>query len=63
MCACNGAVAALRYREPWLVHLQVLTRYRGLGLTTLEEHVLVQEQHHGVVGPGGSQRGHRGSME
>ena len=52
MCACSGAEAALKGRELWLVHLQVLARYGGLGLTTLEEHVLVQGQPHGVLGTG-----------
>ena len=48
----QGAVAALSGREPWLVHLQVLAGYRGLGLATLEEHVLVQGQPHVVLGSG-----------
>ena len=43
-------VAALGGREHWLVHLQVLARYKVLGLATLKEHVLVQGQHHGVLG-------------
>ena len=52
MCAYIGAGAALRGRELWLVHLQVLARYGGLGLTTLPEHVLVQGQPHVVLGSG-----------
>ena len=48
----HGRVAALNGREHWLVLLQVLARYGGLGLATLAEHVLVQGQPHGVLGPG-----------
>ena len=42
-------VAALGGREHWLVHLQVLARYRVLGLATLKERVLVKGQHYGVL--------------
>ena len=42
-------VAPLGGREHWLVPLQVLARYKVLGLATLKEHVLVQGQHHGVL--------------
>ena len=52
MCACSGAEAALKGRELWLVHPQVLARYGGLGLTTLPEHVLVLGQPHVVLGTG-----------
>ena len=48
----HGRVAGLSGREHWLVLLQVLARYRVLELATLEEHVLVQGQHHGVLGLG-----------
>ena len=47
-----GRVADLSGREHWLVLLQVLARYRVLEFATLEEHVLVQGQHHGVLGLG-----------
>ena len=56
-------VADLCSREYWLVLLLVLARYRVLDLATLEEHVLVQRQHHGVLGLGAHGVGHGGSME
>ena len=52
MCAYSSAGAALKGRELWLVHLQVLARYGGLGLATLLEHVLVHGQPHVVLGTG-----------
>ena len=48
----HWGVAALSGTEHWLVLLQVLARYRVLELATLEEHVLVQGQHHGVLSLG-----------
>ena len=59
----HGRVAGLSGREHWLVLLQVLARYRVLELATLEEHVLVQGQHHGVLGLGAHSVVHGGSME
>ena len=50
--ACVGAWLLSAGRVLWLVLLQVLARYGGLGLATLEEHVLVQGQPHSVLGPG-----------
>ena len=49
MCTCSGAEAALKGRELWLVHPQVLARYGGLSLATLPEHVLVQVLPHVVL--------------
>ena len=58
-----GRVADLSGREHLLVLLQVLARYRVLEFATLEEHVLVQWQHHGVLGLGAHGKVHGGSME
>ena len=56
-------VADICSREYWLVLLLVLARYRVLDPATLEEHVLVQRQHHGVLGVGAHGVVHGGSME
>ena len=56
-------MASLSGRSLGLSVLRVLARYRSLGLATLEEHVLVQRQHHGVLGVGAHGVVHGGSME